>query len=347
MIPEKATCTTCGKSKLATEFYRDRRHKNGLYASCRKCSCVTTRRCAAKNPEKHAARLKRWRRKNASRLAMYHRSYREQNKDRVRTWKKNWDSCHRQHMKEYAKQYQKTNRSKLNKYVRERSRNDIQYRLERRLRTRLADALSGRQRFASSVRDLGCIIPELKTYLSSLWLEGMNWDNWGRGHGKWHVDHKRPLASFDLTDPDQQKIACHYTNLQPLWKEDNLRKSGPRHPSPSRIKRTPNLPTSRRKPLIDLIAISAFCRRRDVKSLALFGSILTDNFDEKSDVDVLIDVRDRSLGFHETCEILDELESMFGRKVDLLTTAKLSPEHMSSKRRESISKTAKIIYETV
>lgn len=53
-------------------------------------------------------------------------------------------------------------------------------------------------------------------------------------YGKvWHVDHIRPLASFDLTDYEQQKIAFHYTNCQPLSVEDNLKKSsrwnGKRH----------------------------------------------------------------------------------------------------------------------
>jgi len=50
----------------------------------------------------------------------------------------------------------------------------------------------------------------------------MSWDNYGyRG---WHIDHIRPCASFDLTDPEQQRECFHYTNLQPLWWQDNLRK---------------------------------------------------------------------------------------------------------------------------
>ena len=51
----------------------------------------------------------------------------------------------------------------------------------------------------------------------------MSWDNYGT-HG-WHIDHIRPCASFDLSDEEQQKICFHYTNLQPLWAEDNLKKS--------------------------------------------------------------------------------------------------------------------------
>lgn len=67
---------------------------------------------------------------------------------------------------------------------------------------------------------LGCTATELVVYIESLFLPGMTWDN----RNEWSIDHVRPLASFDLTDPEQQRQACHYTNLQPLWHWMNLRK---------------------------------------------------------------------------------------------------------------------------
>jgi hypothetical protein len=59
-----------------------------------------------------------------------------------------------------------------------------------------------------------------------VWLEekfvaGMTWENYGAA---WHVDHVKPLAKFDLTQPEQLLQACHYTNLQPLSVSDNLHK---------------------------------------------------------------------------------------------------------------------------
>jgi hypothetical protein len=68
---------------------------------------------------------------------------------------------------------------------------------------------------------LGCSIPELKQYLESKFQPGMSWEN----HGKeWHIDHIRSLVNFDLTNKKQLLEACHWTNLQPLWWIDNLKK---------------------------------------------------------------------------------------------------------------------------
>jgi len=100
---------------------------------------------------------------------------------------------------------------------------DVGFRLSQNLRTRLGKAVKEGWKAGSAVKDLGCTIEELKAYLEAKFEPGMDWDNWGR-YG-WHIDHIRPLASFDLTDREQFLRACHYTNLQPLWAEDNLKKS--------------------------------------------------------------------------------------------------------------------------
>ena len=71
---------------------------------------------------------------------------------------------------------------------------------------------------------VGCSGQELVAHLESLFQSDMGWHNYGIGTGKWHVDHKRPCASFDLTNPEQQKVCFHYSNLQPMWELDNLTK---------------------------------------------------------------------------------------------------------------------------
>ena len=114
-------------------------------------------------------------------------------------------------------------KEKRNKRSKERYKNDERYKLEILLRCqfRQALALQSEAKRNSVIELLGCSVNQLVDYISLKFKEGMSWDN----HGEWHIDHIRPCASFDLSIIKEQKICFHYTNLQPLWKEDNLKKS--------------------------------------------------------------------------------------------------------------------------
>lgn len=103
--------------------------------------------------------------------------------------------------------------------------NDPNYRMMIILRSRLRAAMKDNLKPGSAVRDLGCTIPELWLYLEAKFIDGMERSNMGNKPGQWSVDHIIPLSSFDLKDREQFLIACHYTNLQPLWHIHNLQKS--------------------------------------------------------------------------------------------------------------------------
>ena len=66
---------------------------------------------------------------------------------------------------------------------------------------------------------VGCTPEFLKEYLEIQFTEGMTWEN----RCEWHIDHIIPLSS--AKNEDELYKLCHYTNLQPLWAEDNLKKS--------------------------------------------------------------------------------------------------------------------------
>jgi hypothetical protein len=88
------------------------------------------------------------------------------------------------------------------------------------LRSRIWHALKHNFKSKSTLKLIGCSIEFLKFYLERKFEYNMNWNN----YGKWHVDHIIPCASFDLSNPEEQALCFHYTNLQPLWAKDNLKK---------------------------------------------------------------------------------------------------------------------------
>ena len=92
-----------------------------------------------------------------------------------------------------------------------------------RLRKRLVHVLKskGIKKTNTTMELCGCSLDELKVWLEKQFVENMSWDN----RSEWHIDHIRPCASFDLTDIKQQKQCFHFSNLQPLWAHENLKKS--------------------------------------------------------------------------------------------------------------------------
>jgi hypothetical protein len=93
--------------------------------------------------------------------------------------------------------------------------------MTRSLRSRINHAVKRDSKSASTLELVGCTIEFLRDYLESKFTLEMTWDNYG---SYWHIDHIRPCASFNMADPEQQKICFHYTNLQPLEATENIRK---------------------------------------------------------------------------------------------------------------------------
>lgn len=139
---------------------------------------------------------------------------------------------------EQDKKYRENNREKLAKkkkeyYVKcglekskERQRKmmeDISFRIKKNLRGRIYVALKRGIKSKPTMELLGCTIEYFKEYFQSLFTEGMTWDKYMAG--EIDIDHIRPCKSFDLTDANQQKECFHWSNMQPLWRLDNLRKA--------------------------------------------------------------------------------------------------------------------------
>jgi hypothetical protein len=191
----KWNCLECDRNHKAKERQRDPERVR-----------ANERRTAAKHRKSRLQATQRWRERNQDRLKYYGQAFRIRYRTdaEFRAQKQAVYNLHAQKQRDL-----KTNRA-----------------ISLNIKSRIYCAvLRGGARKTQPTTDLiGCTIEELRQHLQAQFTDGMNWDNYGRTG--WHIDHIRPCASFDLTDPEQQRQCFHYTNLQPLWAADNIRKGG-------------------------------------------------------------------------------------------------------------------------
>ena len=167
----------------------------------------------AKNKDKGKARSQQWREANAQRLKDTQRKYRVENSALIRQrFLASKESRYRWHW-----QYQK-----------QKATENPSFAMYRKILAAMNRACRSHNE-GRSVRDdsiaatlLGCSWFEFVSHIEAQFVHGMTWAN--HGQRGWHFDHIKPLSSFDLTDEKQLREACHFTNVQPLWAADNIRK---------------------------------------------------------------------------------------------------------------------------
>lgn len=211
------TCSGCKVEKDWSEFYILKKTQRP------KCRCKQCERVYHKEHGTEATM--RWRQKHPKKYAEGQKRYEEANADKIRARQRNHYHTNHERIvkarKERAVGKEVETREYYRLYGRERRKDPLQ-RIKDNLRARTGKAVRGLDKSATTEQLLGCTFERLHAHLESLFQPGMNWENMGRNG--WHVDHRIPCCAFDLTDPEQQKLCFHYTNLQPLWKLDNLRK---------------------------------------------------------------------------------------------------------------------------
>ena len=168
-----------------------------------------------KGKKYNLGRAKKWLKKKRETDPEYFKKFQKNRKEYFREYqiklrKENPEKAREAGRKGAKRFYQKTKRHP--KYI-----------ILRALRRRLSDTIRkvGANKKASTMEILGCSAEDFKNYLENKFREGMIWEN----YGTWHIDHFYPCDSFDLTKDEEQKRCFHYTNLQPLWATENLKKS--------------------------------------------------------------------------------------------------------------------------
>ena len=182
-------CTKCNEEKSFDDFCKQKRYKDGYQSQCRSCINEKTKQ------------------------------YYQENKEKIKKFYKQ----HYKENKQYYKQYNQKSKERINKYLKQKRQTDSIFKFKSNVRSLISSSFKrGTNQFSKTAKTeiiLGCTIEEFRTYIESKFKIGMSFEN----HGEWHLDHIYPIS---LAKSEKEVIKLnHYTNFQPLWAEDNIKKS--------------------------------------------------------------------------------------------------------------------------
>jgi len=180
-------CNNCKSLKTLDNFHKNKYEKDGFNYECKLCK--------------------------TERNKIYYKNNQEKIKQKTKE---------REFKTGYCKEWRKKNKNYSNEYIYKRKKEDFIFKFSYNVRCLIKESFKrGTNQYKKSSKSetiLGCTIVEFRNYIKSKFTEGMTIEN----HGEWHLDHIKPLASA-TTEEEIIKLN-HYTNFQPLWAIDNLKK---------------------------------------------------------------------------------------------------------------------------
>jgi len=188
------TCKKCDNSKPLTEFCNRKGEKDGKHRYCKSCLNGDFKEYYHTSGRKNSEYYKTYRKENKEYFNNYSHNHYHNNKELYRVWE------------------------------RERYATDLPFRIKKLVAARIHLALKTYQTLKKdrTIEYLGCSIGDYCNYLESKFDGKMNWDNQG---DYWHIDHIKPIASFDLNNEKELYKCFHYTNTQPMEALENRLKS--------------------------------------------------------------------------------------------------------------------------
>lgn len=192
-------CTNCNIEKPYSEFYKNKGRHLGLACYCKKCDIEHTIKWQRNNAEKFRIKQQKWRENNP-----------EKEKEKSHKWREaNLGRCSKRVMK-----WQKNKR-----------KTDPKFRLNCNISCLIRATLKNGKGGSHWEEIARYTLSNLKKHLEKQFKDGMTWDNYGKGG--WEIDHKIPVSVFNFTKPEHEdfKRCWALSNLQPMWKKDNIVKS--------------------------------------------------------------------------------------------------------------------------
>jgi hypothetical protein len=192
-------CSTCKTLKSITSFSKRKTSKDGCRGECKSCVNAYNKKYKSDNRLLIHEYNKKYHEDNKCILNPRRQTYRKENKELIRLQRREHDR----------------------KYKNKRKATDPLYRFKLNVGSLIRNYISkkGFIKNTKTIEILGCTYDEFKDHIEKQFTEGMSWDN----RSEWHLDHIKPIS---LATTEEEIIALnHYTNFQPLWAEDNLKKS--------------------------------------------------------------------------------------------------------------------------
>jgi hypothetical protein len=221
MVTKK--CSKCSLVKEVCFFSKNNKTKDKLHCSCKECD----KEKYFKNRERNILNMRDYKKNNPEKLKEYYlrnqenyKQYRENKKDLSRVYMKDYYLNNLEKRKKYLDSTKETRNLKRNISEKKRRKIDSLFKLKIYVRNRIGFYLKKNSitKRSETFKVIGCTPQELKIHLEQKFINGMSWDN----QGEWHIDHIIPLSSAQ-TEEELYKL-CHFTNLQPMWALDNIKK---------------------------------------------------------------------------------------------------------------------------
>lgn len=209
----KKRCSKCKNEKQHDEFNVDKSRKDGYSYRCKDCLRDVSQNYYSKkeNKEKIKINSKKYYSEHKKEQILKNKEYVDLNRVKYRIYQNKYFIKNKEKVLEYKR-----------KYLTHRYNTDPEFKLRTLFRSRFYSIVRNKHKIHSVIKMLGCTISECRKYLESKFIQGMSWEN----HGTlWEIDHILPCSNFDLTQYSEQCKCFHYTNLQPLLKNENRIKS--------------------------------------------------------------------------------------------------------------------------
>jgi hypothetical protein len=219
------TCTICETEKPLTEFLKRKDQKDGLHFWCKSCLKIKKAESYQKNRGKALASMAAYRAAHPEKVAAAKKAAYAKKPEQYAAKRKAQYAANPELFKSKAKAWKAENPEQRAKteaeYRKRRYRQDPIYALETLCRARISMAFSSKRirKGSPTAAMVGCTYQKLRDHLERQFAPGMTWENRGTA---WHIDHRTPLAS--ATNAQELEALCHFSNLQPLWAEDNYAK---------------------------------------------------------------------------------------------------------------------------